>query len=297
MGQGKARAHVDRPLCCGDRLLGLPDRIAVDGQRVEGIRIAVGQPHRQSHGLRLLGEIGRAVLRPAEKHRAVEAADQPDVALGERGVRGDGTAEARARLRVVLAGDVMEVPLAAEHEIPGIHPLGGLAPRPQRLRAHHAGLDRPDHPPDDLVLQREQILELAIVAVGPEMMAGVRLDQLGRDAHPVARAPRAALDHVADAELAPDLLDRYRPPLVGEARVAGDDEEPAILRQRRRSGPRSGHPQSIPDPHPGSCWRTAGRRSTADPGAAGRPCAVPPPATAPAAPSRPRRREPAARCA
>ena len=65
------------------------------------------------------------------------------------------------------------------------------------------------------------------------MMPGVRLDQLGRDAHPVARAPRAALEHVAHAELAPDLLHRHGAPLVGEARIAGDDEEPAILRQRR----------------------------------------------------------------
>ncbi len=145
VAQGEAGAQVDRPLCCGDRLLGLPDRVAVDGQRVERIGIAVGQPHGQAYGRRFLGEIGLAVLRPAEIHRAVEAADQPDVALGERRVGRDGPAEARARLPMVLAGDVMEVPLAAKDEVPGIHPLGGLALRPQRLRAHHAGLDRPDH--------------------------------------------------------------------------------------------------------------------------------------------------------
>ncbi len=42
----------------------------------------------------------------------------------------------------------------------------------------------------------------------------------------------AALEHVAHAELAADLLHVDGPALVGEARVAGDHEQPADARQR-----------------------------------------------------------------
>ena len=79
----------------------------------------------------------------------------------------------------------------------------------------HPGLDGPDHLPDDLVLQREQVLEVAVVAVGPEVVPGLGLDQLGGHAEPVARPAGAALEHVAHAELAPDLLDRHGAALVG----------------------------------------------------------------------------------
>ena len=52
------------------------------------------------------------------------------------------------------------------------------------------------------------------------------------DPHAARRRPHAALEHVAHAELAPDLLHVHRAPLVGEARVAGDHEQPAHPRQR-----------------------------------------------------------------
>ena len=64
------------------------------------------------------------------------------------------------------------------------------------------------------------------------MRAGLCLDQVAGDAHPVAALAHAAFEHIADAEFAADLLHIDRLALVGEARIAGDDEEPADARQR-----------------------------------------------------------------
>ena len=54
------------------------------------------------------------------------------------------------------------------------------------------------------------------------MMAGCRLDQLGRDPDPGAGLADAALEHVADAEVAADLLHPRGLGLVGHDRVARD---------------------------------------------------------------------------
>lgn len=57
------------------------------------------------------------------------------------------------------------------------------------------------------------------------MSANVGLDELAGDAHAIARLANAAFEDVAHAELASYPLDLDRLAFVGEARVAGDDEE------------------------------------------------------------------------
>ena len=84
----------------------------------------------------------------------------------------------------------------------------------------------------DLVLDREDVLELAVVALGPDVPVGLGIDQLHRDAHAVARLAHAALDHVLHAELRRHLLDADRAVLVHEGRVARDDEQVAKARER-----------------------------------------------------------------
>src|SRR5438552_7186611 len=64
------------------------------------------------------------------------------------------------------------------------------------------------------------------------MRAGFGIDQLRGDAHPVAALAHAAFEHIAHAEFAADLLHIDRLALVGEARIAGDDEEPADAAER-----------------------------------------------------------------
>src|SRR4029077_17659994 len=77
-----------------------------------------------------------------------------------------------------------------------------------------------------LVLQFENIVDGAAETVGPDMRATRRVYQLPSDAHKVAGFAHAAFEHVPHAQLAPDLARVGRFPLVGEARIAGDDEQP-----------------------------------------------------------------------
>ena len=67
-------------------------------------------------------------------------------------------------------------------------------------------LDRRHHGLRDLVLHREHIRQIAVVALGPEMTAGDDVVQLRGDADMVAVLAHRALDDIADAELLADLL-------------------------------------------------------------------------------------------
>ena len=73
----------------------------------------------------------------------------------------------------------------------------------------------------DLVLDREDVFEFAVVALGPQVVAARRLDQLAGDAHPRAGLAHAALKDIADAELGADVLHLHRLALVGEHRICG----------------------------------------------------------------------------
>ena len=77
----------------------------------------------------------------------------------------------------------------------------------------------------DLVLQREDVVQVAVVALGPEVVVARRLDQLGGDADAPARAPHAALEHVADLQLPRDLRQVDVLALERECGVARDDGE------------------------------------------------------------------------
>ena len=63
------------------------------------------------------------------------------------------------------------------------------------------------------------------------MRASCGVDQLSGDTDAARGLSDAALEDVAHAEFAADLLHVDRPALVGEARVAGDDEDPLDARQ------------------------------------------------------------------
>ena len=110
----------------------------------------------------------------------------------------------------------------------GRWPRGGAA-HLGRLqgRLHHTG-DAYRH----LVLKLEYVVKRAVEMVGLQMRAGNRIDQLSADPHPLARLANRALQNIADPQLAPDLFHINDAAFVGEARIAGDDEEPADLRER-----------------------------------------------------------------
>src|SRR5215471_12663881 len=122
---------------------------------------------------------------------------------------------------------------SSDHALLGIKAFGWLSPAAGVFCRVQLGLDRRHDPFGDLVLHGEDVAEIAVVALGPNVIAGFRLDQLRGDPQPVAALADASFEHVAHAELASDLLHINRAAFVDEAAVACDDKEPPELRQRR----------------------------------------------------------------
>jgi hypothetical protein len=97
----------------------------------------------------------------------------------------------------------------------------------------HIGLDGCDNAGRYTVLQIKDIEKLSIELVGPNMLAGLALDELPSDSHPASRLANAAFEDVAHPQVAPHLLYLHGTAFINERRVSGDDEEPFYPRERR----------------------------------------------------------------
>ena len=84
----------------------------------------------------------------------------------------------------------------------------------------------------DVVLNGEHVFHLAVVPLGPQMIAICDVHQLGRDPKPVAHLAHAALEHRRDLQLAPDVSHILALPLEGERRRARGNPERLHLVQR-----------------------------------------------------------------
>src|SRR5215471_8477181 len=87
-----------------------------------------------------------------------------------------------------------------------------------------------DHTRDrrrNIILKLEDICELGIEAISPEIGAVGRIKQLHSNADAVSSLPNRAFQHIQDAKLSADLLYVYGSILVGKARISGDYKEPA----------------------------------------------------------------------
>ena len=141
--------------------------------------------------------------------------------------------EAVQRCRHAVDSELGQQRIGAQQVIVCIEPGRPVAPEPADLGELQCRLDRRGDTLGNPVLQLEDILQIAIETVRPEMGARRGIDELAGDAKLVATAADAALQHVGHAELLPNLADIDRSALVGERGVAGDDEQPAAARQRR----------------------------------------------------------------
>src|SRR5207237_7821826 len=70
-------------------------------------------------------------------------------------------------------------------EIVGVETFRALAPGALDLGVAQARLDRADDAQGNLVLQFEDVVERAVISLGPDMRAGRGLDQLRGDTDPV----------------------------------------------------------------------------------------------------------------
>ncbi len=77
-------------------------------------------------------------------------------------------------------------------------------------------LERPDDRARDVFLHREDVGEVSVVLVGPELVSVARAHELCRDPHPIAAAPYASLEHRPHVERAADLSHVHLATLVLE---------------------------------------------------------------------------------
>src|SRR5215813_688083 len=91
-------------------------------------------------------------------------------------------------------------------------------------------LDRRNDTRGDVVLHGEDIGQISVVTLGPEMGPGGYIDKLAADAHPLPGSAHATFEDITDAKVAANLLQVDGFSFVGECGIAGDDEKPAPFR-------------------------------------------------------------------
>ena len=165
--------------------------------------------------------MGSATNRIAPSHhvRARRSNERVDIV----GIGGERAIEKAARLRNIVRGQTLIEPSQALKI--EVHRVGvrGLF-RASRLGGDEFGVERARQARDDFVLHVEEIGERLVEPLGPEMIAGFGVDELHVDAHAVSAALNAALEDIADVQLAADLLQIDGFALVGEGGVAPDHD-------------------------------------------------------------------------
>jgi hypothetical protein len=139
------------------------------------------------------------------------------------GIGGERAIEKAARLRHIARGwTFIKTSQTLKIEV---HRVGGrglfCAPR---LDGDEFGVQRARQARDNLVLHVEKIGERLVEPLGPEVIAGLGVDELDIDAHAGAAALDATLEDVADVQLAAHLLQIDVLAFIGEGGVAADHD-------------------------------------------------------------------------
>ena len=138
------------------------------------------------------------------------------------GIGGERTIEKVASLRSMVGRlTLIEPSQTLKIEV---HRVGarGLFRAP-RLGRDKRGVQRACEPRDDFVLHVKEISQRLVKPLGPKVIARIGVDQLDVDAQAVSAALNAALEDLADVQLASDRLHVERLALVGKRRIAGHD--------------------------------------------------------------------------
>ena len=132
---------------------------------------------------------------------------------------------------IAAAGQQHRLLAASQQELVGLDAGRPLANQPAAFARCQVQLERVHDLSRELVLNVKDVGQLAVESICPDMSAGERIDQLRRHPDAVSRLSHAALEHIADAEIARDLGNEHRLVLVGEGRVASDHVQLGQFRQ------------------------------------------------------------------
>jgi len=120
------------------------------------------------------------------------------------------------RKGVILGAGFTEMPQTSLIGAPGVEAARWLAQGAVQLGVANRWGNGDRHRLGEFVLYRENVSEIAVVALGPDMFAGLGFDHLRGDANAIAELAQTPFEHIAHAELAPDLLHIDGAALVSE---------------------------------------------------------------------------------
>ena len=134
----------------------------------------------------------------------------------------------------------------------------GIIGRPRGLSVGQLEIERNSDAAGDLVLQCEQIANIAVELLRPQMRIRLGIDQLSVDAHFAARPPNAAFEDISYAQLAADLLGVDPPVPVSECGIARDHKAVCDARQicRPAMAPGSNNLSGVPTDAVAEGYRT-----------------------------------------
>ena len=265
---GVVRAERHGPFAMRDRFLrisGKGENEAGEGRRVRragcqlcgspgmgsGIRVASFHQHREARrgigvgifrielerpvGMEArLAACGLPIVPPAEA--GIEKVHESEHAIerSRGGVEGERLLPAGERPRRILLGHRLAMMRQALHPPgPGLDVAGRGVVHPRLLALGQLDLHFGGENQGDIVLDGEDVIESAVIALRPDMRAAGGIDQLRGDANAVSALADAAFQDISHAELLGRLPHVDRLALVDEAGIAGDDPQPRQLRQGR----------------------------------------------------------------
>ena len=165
--------------------------------------------------------------------RPAEDGGKPEVSPRKHRIEIDGPLKELLGKDVILVAGLAEMPHSSLIGAPGIKTCLRLAHRPLLFGVSDGRRDGDGRGLSNFVLYGENVREITVVALGPDMIAGLGLNKLSGHANTVAGFSETTFEHVADAEFAPDLFHIDRTDLVGKGRVPGDHEKRGVAGQRR----------------------------------------------------------------
>jgi hypothetical protein len=222
---GQIRCQRECPCRLGQRTPDVAAALQRVGETGVGIRIGGGvERHRAAR--RRLGQLlgfGKRA-RPKIVRRIRLRPGQAAIPAREGPVESDRPRKKPLRENGLGGSVLAQMPEAALIGTPGVEARRRLARRAVQLGIGNGRRNGSGYHPSNVVLQRKDVGQFAVVMLDLEIFAGFSLDQPRSDARPVAGLAQTAFDQITRAEFARDLLHPGRPALEQEGRAADHEQ-------------------------------------------------------------------------
>src|SRR6516225_4021876 len=206
MTESKVRVELDRAARVRYGGPGVARPKACLGENILGLRVFTIEPQILKSGVSGLMHGWSEVLDRAVVPLHDQRTGKPQMGVREIGIERKRLFEQIKGCDSVGPGALVHMPEAALAIIPGAHVLRPFRDHALALGTGQRRLDRGGDTGGDVVLHSEDVGQVPVVTLGPEMGTGGYVDELAADAHPLARSAHAAFEDIANSEFAADLF-------------------------------------------------------------------------------------------